>query len=222
VDRAAWPSGAFDQVADIPATGASVYAWTDGGAGDGDPNVYLYRVFSVNALGAESADPILGAKYARALGAGWNLISLPIVPSDLSVPVVFQTLDWTIARTYAAGAVDSWRSHVVGGTSDFEIVDPARGVWVNVAAPETFTVAGLLPVRRSVDLIEGWNLISFAGLSPMAYTVADLRAAVPVSIVEGFDPAPPYYVRTMSDEEELFPGLGYWVYSLRAATWEMP
>ena len=222
VDRAVWPSAAFDRVADIPATGSAVYAWTDGSGGDGDPNVYLYRVFSVNAFGAESADPILGAKYTRTLGAGWNLVSMPIVPSDLSVPVVFQTLDWTVARTYDGNAADPWKAHVVGASSDFETLDPSLGVWVNVVAPETFTVAGLLPKQRSVDLVEGWNLISFAGLAHLGYTVGDLRAAVPVSIVEGFDPAPPYYLRTLSDEEDLSPGFGYWVFALRAATWEVP
>jgi hypothetical protein len=56
----------------------------------------------------------------------------------------------------------------------------------------------------------------------LGYTVGDLRAAVPVSIVEGFDPDPPYYLRTLSDEEDLSPGFGYWVFALRAATWEVP
>ena len=224
VERAIWPGGSFVQIAALPATGAGTYSWTDPGAGDGNPEVYLYRVSSVNVFGGAAADITLGAKYTRPIASvGWSLVSVPIVPSDLVLTAVLQTLDWSMARTFvAADRGDPWKAHLVGGSSDFDTFDPASGMWVFVRTPGTLTVAGLLPSRQAVQLTPGWNLVAFRGLATSPYTVGDLRAEVPVSRVEGYDPGGGYYLRLLSDAEELSFGFGYWVYALRAATWEEP
>src|SRR3989337_273169 len=124
---------------------------------------------------------------------------------------VRETLDWSMAQTFvAADRGDPWKAHLVGGSSDFDTFDPASGMWVFVRTPGTLTVAGLLPSRQAVQLTPGWNLVAFRGLATSPYTVGDLRAEVPVSRVEGYDPGGGYYLRLLSDAEELSFGFGYW------------
>ena len=84
------------------------------------------------------------------------------------------------------------------------------GVWVNVTQACNLTVAGIVPAQTTIQLYEGWNLVSFPPINA-TYTVADLKAETGATRVEGYGPAPPYFLRVLGDAEVLQAGQGYWV-----------
>jgi hypothetical protein len=52
-----------------------------------------------------------------------------------------------------------------------------------------------------------------------SFTVADMKASVAVERVEGFDPAPPYFLRVLSDSDVLLTGRAYWVKAQADVVW---
>ena len=215
------------QVVEILATGAPAYTWTDIGAGDGDANTYIYEVRSVDSADNEATAITRAAKFTRSVSAGWNLFSVPVVTSDLSVASVLQTLSWNRARTFVASdAADPWKAYMpTKAYNDFTAVDHTQAVWVNVLAADAFTVAGLVPSGVTLTLQPGWNFVGFPSFRATLYTLADLQTAVPqITMVDTFDPVGPYYLRRMLDTDPLQMGHGYWVFVDGAApvTWAVP
>ena len=95
------------------------------------------------------------------------------------------------------------------------------GIWVNVTQDSNLTVAGVVPTSTTIDLQAGWNLVGFPSFDDN-YTVADLKAAVAVERVEGYDGlAPPYFLRAMADGEILKTGFGYWIKTSSDSIWTL-
>jgi hypothetical protein len=218
--------GTESQVAEILAAGTGTYNWTDVGAGDGDPNVYLYRIRSVDDAGNEAASIARAAKFTRAVSFGWNLVSVPVIQTDPSLAATFRTFTYNRARAFiASDAADPWKEYVsVKPWNDFTTTSETMAIWVNALAADTFTVAGLVPSGTTINLVAGWNFVGFPSLRSTPYTFANLKSAVPeVASVEGYDSlAAPYYLQRLADVDALQPGRGYWVYATAPATWVVP
>ena len=98
-------------------------------------------------------------------------------------------------------------------------MDHTMGVWTNVTGASNLTVAGAVPHQTTIHLRKGWNLVSFPSFNS-SYTVADLKAELPVERVEGFDASvPPHFLRVLQDSDMLQAGKGYWVKVSAHATW---
>jgi hypothetical protein len=215
------------QVAEILATGAPSYSWTDLAAGDGDPFTYIYEIHSVDDADNEATAITRAAKFTRSVTAGWNLVSVPVLTADLSVASVLQTLSWNRARTFVASdAADPWKANIpTKSYNDLATVDHTQAVWVNTLAADSFTVAGLVPSGVTLTLQLGWNFVGFPSFRDVVYTLADLKSAVPqVTMVDAFSAAGPYYLRRMLDTDPLEMGRGYWLFVDGAApvTWAIP
>ena len=89
---------------------------------------------------------------------------------------------------------------------------------MNVTEASNLTVAGIVPAQTRIELQTGWDLVSFPSFNS-SYTVADLKAETGATRVEGFDPAPPYFLRVLGDAEVLRAGYGYWVMVGADTTW---
>ncbi len=220
-------AGSPVQVTEIPASGAPTYTWTDVGAGDGDPNTYIYEVRSVDSATNEATAITRAAKFTRPVTAGWTLLSVPVITSDLSVTSVLQTLSWNRARTFlSSDTVDPWKANMPSKTSnDFQIIEHTLAVWVNVLAADTFTVAGLVPSGVTITLQPGWNFVGFPSFRATPYTLLDWMTAVPqITMVDMYDPGGPYYLRRMLDTDPLQMGQGYWAFvdSPVQVTWAVP
>ena len=129
------------------------------------------------------------------LKAGWNLVSVPVVPADTSVASVFPGTEvvyaWNAAtkKYYTPTQVEGW-----------------RGYWVAVMSDTVITVRGVPVYSWSADMIAGWNLIG------SVYQSADFTApdTNPPGKVEPFCyrwvPGTGYIHGTTIE-----PGKGYWI-----------
>ena len=194
-------------------------------AGEGDPNIYFYRVCSVDVSNNVACAYLQMLKWTRPLTKGLNLVSTPVVPTNTSLESVFQTVRfdrlWTQLWSSPTSSYE-WKSHSIMKPYNEELFFyAAKGTWVNVTEDSNFTIAG----RASgsvVYLRPGWNLISFPSFN-LTYNVTVLKNETSISRIEGFDPsAPPYHLRVLDDSELLQTGYGYWVYSESYVQWLVP
>jgi parallel beta-helix repeat protein len=180
--------------------------YMDSFSGEGDPNNYFYYVCAINGTGNSSCSSDQAGKFTRPLSEGPNLISIPLIQSDENIQTVLQTLSFNNAWSYDP-INQEWRSFSKSKPygQSLEYLNHTMGIWVNVT--------------QDSDLQAGWNLVGFPSFDDN-YTVADLKPAVAVERIEGFDGlASPYFLRALVDGDFLQAGFGYWIKVPNEAIW---
>ena len=198
----------------------STYEFVDALAGEGNPEAYFYRVCAVDLNNNTSCSKTQVAKYTRPLSKGPNLISIPLIQSDETIQTVLQTVSFDNAWSYNPISKE-WKSTMKSKPygQSLEYLNHTMGIWVNITQDSNLTVAGVVPTSTTVGLQVGWNLVGFPTFDDN-YTVADLKAAVAVERIEGFDAlAPPYFLSVMNDGDLLQTGFGYWIKVENPAVW---
>jgi hypothetical protein len=103
------------------------------------------------------------------LTQGWNMISLPLAPDDMSAAAVFAPIDDAVAVVYALDsfAGGTWLRYIPGHPelSSLQTVDPSMGLYVLATAETTLEVSGLILGLTTVSLAQGWNLVGFPAAS---------------------------------------------------------
>lgn len=121
---------------------------------------------------------------------GWNLISVPVMASDMTKDVLFPT---SVSNAFLFN----------DGYQVAETLENGAGYWLKFDAPEMIAHQGA-PVTDDIPLAEGWNIF---GVYDQEVAVADLvtePAGIFASSFFGFDGS---YTST----DMLMPGKGYWI-----------
>ena len=237
VFRSTTLTGAYAQIGtDVPGTLSATYTVTDVGAGDLAPSAtYFYRIRTVDSAGNTADSASRAGKFSLDLPVGVSLVSLDTAFAlakvhDPALTVELQTL---LAPTPLRGAwtfdgcAQTWLSYASArapAQNPLKTIGRGQGVYVDLAAPDRLTVAGVLPIPPTttrIQLCTGWNLVSFPGFA--AITAGQVMAATGASAVLAFDPtAPPGRTRTMAAGDPLQPGRGYWIVVALATFWDVP
>jgi len=150
-----------------------------------------------------------------ALDVDWNLISLPLIPTDPDIDVVLAGITGAgeVQQVYAYDPVAGWTDYVplVGGLLA-EMVDGA-GYWIDMDGEATLTVEGVEikpppDVPPSYDVVVGWNLVGFKSTSPMA--AGDYLNAIVGKWTRIYGYADGAFFAVLSGDM-MQPGLGYWL-----------
>ena len=88
-----------------------------------------------------------GATHIISLEAGWNLISIPVIPDDASVDAIFG--DNITKPVYEYNS----------GYNSVTNLEPKKGYWVLANAQVNIDVTGTAPTNLEVTVYPGWNLI---------------------------------------------------------------
>ena len=176
-------------------------------------------VFNI-AIPVAYPEPICGAPVAGiytcniALSSGWNLISLPVIPTSSAIADV-------LAGKTGAGVIDTvqyyddgdWVPyHPATASGDLTTMQDGKGYWVNVTGGAanlavTGTAAPAAPnPLPSYQVIPGWNLIGFKSTSAYVTTTTYLSTAPAGYIV--LDQA-----NVNKNGSYLSGGKGYWLWS---------
>jgi len=158
----------------------------------------------------------------NANASGWNLISLPVVPSNTAISAVLGSAVDNIAAVWTydptnPNAVNGWLVYVPGnsGTNNLDIMTAGFGYWVsvtdnaNLAGSGTLLIAGpTSPPSRSLQ--NGWNLIGY-------YQLPNENSSTPVNAFAslggsytglwGFDNATGFF----KSVTEILPGDAFWI-----------
>jgi len=134
------------------------------------------------------------------LKAGWNMISVPVIPANNSVGAVFPNV----------AAVYTWDT----GSKSYTvptIVTPNTGYWVAVAADKTIPVSGIPVSTWTKSIKAGWNMVGSV-INSADFTAPNDN---PDASVQGFaywwNPTTKAYDYKTTIE----PGKGYWVASVK-------
>jgi len=162
-------------------------------------------------------------EYDIGLNAGWNLISLPLIPFDMDIDDVLDGIS-------VAGSVDIvWAYDADTETwgfydPDFDVGDLAEmkdgvGYWLNMKVPAILTIYGTpMPAPGpnpppAYDVYEGWNLMGFKSLGAMANDTYLINIVGDYTIIWGYDELDWFLVfPTPPGVGELQTGLGYWLW----------
>ncbi len=148
------------------------------------------------------------------LVSGWNLVSLPLIPSTPTIATVLAPVaaNLEIVWSYDA-ATRTWLSYAPGAPSDLMQMTDGKAYWVNMRAAASLVVAGSelssppnTPPAYSV--VPGWNFIGFK--STVVRTVGDYLAGIAGRYTRVYSYANGQYFALQSTDL-MTPGLGYWV-----------
>ncbi|MBN1856362.1 MAG: hypothetical protein JW846_05340 [Dehalococcoidia bacterium] len=134
--------------------------------------------------------------------AGWNMVSVPLEPDDLSVDAIFPDVE----------AVYTWnpstKSYVVPDT-----IDPTKAYWVAVVTDRTIPITGTPVNGWQQDVAAGWNMVGSVEPGTVDFDEPDDD---PDGGVEGFaywwDPA----TKSYQNVTVIDPTRGYWVAATEA------
>ena len=144
-----------------------------------------------------------GIEYMLHIDAGWNMISLPVVPADNSVSAIFGGYGfWYTIYAY---------NPITGSYYTPTHIEKGRGYWF-MAYNLTESISADIPIcggyiyTYTRDLTHGWNMIG----SPINETSLTNSSTVPagsvLNFVYGWEGD--HYTPPISDFE---PGQGYWI-----------
>lgn len=160
--------------------------------------------------------------------AGWNLLSVPLVPEDPEASAVFD--DLVAAGNVVTNALYTYvpESGYALYPLDFTDVSRGLGYWLKITVPAGETLNGtraLGPV--AVPLGEGWNLVGLPQCAPVALADCSVtQGATTLSFEDaagagwvspylyGYTPGGGYYMVHPTDPEyanDLEPWCGYWL-----------
>jgi hypothetical protein len=198
-------------------------------------------------LNDNAAPPYAGNPFTRVhttlpnaiyLDTGWNLISLPLIPTKTAIATVLAGITptgkvisvWSYNPLGATTAL-KWPSYTPGAPSDLATMEDGKGYLINMSAPGTLVVSGTvmpvdpltLPPTYNVSI--GYNLIGFKSTAAMDNCVylTGTSYRFPIYWKEaGVWASPLTKCRTAPATPEaaadMKPGFGYWVYFNAAGT----
>ncbi|NLS77045.1 MAG: hypothetical protein GXY76_07285 [Chloroflexi bacterium] len=182
--------------------------------GDGDEYIHLVDVRKLQA-----------APVQLSLSTGYNLISLPLVPSDTALTSVLAGIQGSYTKVFGF-TNGQWKQYIVGAppfVNTLTDLTEEMGYWLYMSGPATLNVAGTAPIATQVQLRAGSNLVGYPSSTPRSVPDALASIAGKYTKVYGYIGgqwkqyivgAPPF-VNSLTQLES---GHGYWIYTSEACT----
>jgi glycosidase len=135
----------------------------------------------------------LRPSYAVAYRAGWNLISVPILPADPRAGAIFPS-----AQSAAYG-------YISDGYVAKDTIQQAIGYWLKLDSSQTVMISGDDTGPDTIAVAAGWNLIGSAFAPIASSSIGGAPRGMSFSNPYGYGPSG-YRLA-----DSLRPGFGYWV-----------
>jgi hypothetical protein len=182
-------------------------------------------VWAFNTEPAESTPPTpptpLTASYNISLSAGWNLISLPLIPENSDINAIISSdnlasgdvsnIDIVYYYNTSSGSWNYWKGQ--SGSTLLSMED-GNGYWVYTKTADVLTVHGSESTTSGYALQTDWNMLGFTSVEEQDYETYLASIGGSYSILYGWDASTnSWYCPTLNQNGGLLePGHGYWVY----------
>ncbi|MCF7911157.1 MAG: tandem-95 repeat protein [Candidatus Cloacimonetes bacterium] len=148
------------------------------------------------------------------LSGGWNLISLYVRPTDMSVEAVFAPIMENLLKV--KDIYSSYDPSLPAAYNTLHTLEDGAGYYVKVNGVSELDVTGAIldPLQTPIDLSGGWNLVAYVNQNAMDVETAfaeliDGGTLLKVKdIFSSYDPSLPSAYNTLVNLE---PGKGYYV-----------
>jgi hypothetical protein len=190
---------------------------------NGDPALSRYQrvIFTIDPNSTPGE-----RKASIKLTAGWNLISLPIDPSNGGIDKVLSGIEGKYMAVHAYDG-SNYQSYIPGASSGntLSTMSAGTGYWIFMTETATLEIKGKT-ASKTVQLKSGWNLVGYNSTQSASVEQALKSIEGKYSAVYGFDTASNSYVGYVpngaKDLKNLEAGKGYWVYVGQNTTWTLP
>lgn len=160
------------------------------------------------------------------LRAGWNMMSLPLIPADSSIETVLEGIDdgTDVESVWAYDAQsNTWTSYDKESGGELEEMVDGEGYFLKTDSAGTMNVSGYQDTKinelpQAYDVYEGWNLIGFKyndAMHPYAYLGRDVAGSGTRLYTFGNDLTQELYsdggINEVSQDKKMQPGKGYWL-----------
>lgn len=106
-----------------------------------------------------------GFREVIPLWQGWNLIALPVIPADMSIPSVLAPIDGKYLVVWGYEPENEWTRYAPGAQDNtLTRFEANRGYWIYMVQAAVLEVRGAHP-PRSAALKAGWNLVGLPGFT---------------------------------------------------------
>lgn len=164
---------------------------------------------------------VVAEQFIFNLKVGWNLISLPLIPSPAYTAESLADAIGNVCKFIVERDGSVYNSYIVGfsGSDENFLIEPDFGYYVYVTEDVNFTISGDEGGQRSVLLSEGWNLIGWTSLNN-TYYASDFPALLTNSSAFGYlvmrdintGEYHAYIPDIPSTDFQILPGQGYFIY----------
>jgi hypothetical protein len=157
----------------------------------------------------------MSSSFTYTLHTGWNLVSVPLNPSDNNFNEFFpDSVKSHVVVVWAYNASKKgWTYYTPRSGYDpntLTTVDTMHGYWVKVDQDITFTISGT--AGNAATLVQGWNLVGYPALTTGDPAKTYAGTIVTWQYKNGqwyyYTPQSGYDPNTLTGIE---PGYGYWV-----------
>ncbi|MHB8085602.1 MAG: hypothetical protein ACYDHZ_07240 [Dehalococcoidia bacterium] len=164
------------------------------------------------------------------LASGWNLISLPLIPTNTAIENVLATCIGGVQSvwSYSGGPSGSWISYAPGAPPALTTMSDGKGYWIKVSSsggPYHLIFQGrqgVAPpaVPPTYNVVAGWNLIGYKS-TVSTHSVQQYLGATNYNLPLTYFTGGSYgSVNGLTDT--LTTKLGYWVYFNAAGSFTPP
>jgi hypothetical protein len=152
---------------------------------------------------------------------GWNLISLPIQPSDTAIEKVLSSINGKYNAVYAYDG-NKYEGYVPGSLADLKKMEQGRGYWIHMTVAANLNLSGTLQ-SKNVQLKANWNLVGYNSMQATPVQQALSSISGKFSVVYGYDAASKSYIGyvpgSTNNLSSLEPGKGYWIFATENVNW---
>jgi uncharacterized repeat protein (TIGR01451 family) len=134
----------------------------------------LFDISGSSIVGIIGSPPVESeATYTLNLNKGWNLISIPVKPTDTSISAVLAPIAGKYTDVAAWNGNWEYLSYAYGDWfGNLAVIEPKKGYWLYMNEPAELKVTGTTDYDRSTTLYYGWNLIGSTSTQPVALNTA--------------------------------------------------
>jgi hypothetical protein len=155
------------------------------------------------------------------LNSGWNLISLPLIPTNSAIATVLSGVSSHVISVWYYDGTTPWLSWSPGVGGSLSTMDQKKAYWINMktdSAQYTLTEngsVGLPPpgLPTTIDVAAGWNMTGFK--STCARTAGSYLSGVPWVRIWSFTNGA---WSAVDSSDKMQAGLGYWIAATGAGT----
>jgi hypothetical protein len=169
------------------------------------------------APGGKGSTPEL--THTIQLQKNWNLISLPISPSDTDIADVLAPINGLYAAVHAyANSNKEYESYYPGdASSKLKKMESGRGYWIFMNQAASLQIKGTA-AGKSITFGQDWNLVGYNSTTSMSATQALASTGGKVAALYSYNNA----TNTYEVAQTLQPGTGYWLYATEGGNWTLP
>ena len=161
--------------------------------------------------------------YDIPLAAGWNLVSLPLIPSSTAItdiisagnlasgdPANLSTIFWFDT------ALGTWK-YWMNGSGLLTTMEDGLGYWIYATVADTLTIHGTEAAHPcpGYPVLIGWNMVGFTSTTDMALVTYLASVAGNYSVVYRWNADTgtwSWWMPSTSNFDTMNPGYGYWLY----------